>query len=176
MRSYSKHITPSRTLKNGKKAQYNGKLAESHLLNTDCHSALIYKRHEPYRRLTGGTVFKAQSLEKAGCDYSIYTPHAAGMIEVKSRDSDRIATAALDEKQHQQLAQLSEWGHIALVLARLKEQWYCIPYSDFIEPPKGKKSWNTKELTASKFKVEQGMGGILCLQSHLDRHYPACHP
>lgn len=167
MRTY-KAANMNKKRRSGKKAQRSGKLAEQELLATDV-PYLIYKRYEPYKRLNGGTIFKAQSLEKAGCDYSIFTPHNAGMIEVKSRDSDRLALSALDVKQHEQLAQLSEWGRIALVLARLSGNWYCIPYSIFKEPPRGKKSWNVTEL--EPYALEQRDGKLLLL-AHLDRHYP----
>lgn len=170
MRVYNsrRRNTNTAAAKAGRKAQKQGKAAEQLLLQTDA-DALIYKRYEPYRRLSGGTLFKAQALEKSGCDYSIFTPHNAGMIEVKSREADRLALSALDEKQHEQLAQLSEWGRISLVLARLRGQWYCIPYHLFKTPPRGKKSWNRDELIP--FTCEW-KGGLLHLQKHLDQHYP----
>lgn len=160
--------TKTKSQVRGKRAQSAGKSAEQELLNTDC-PYLIYKRYEPYRRLNGGTIFKAQSLEKSGCDYSIFTPTNAGMIEVKSRASDRLALSALDEKQHQQLKQLSEWQRIALVLARLNDEWYCIPYHHFTSPPRGKKSWNKTDLTP--YAVTALPCGRLLLQSHIDKHY-----
>lgn len=156
----------------GKKAQRSGRSAEEELLQTDA-DALIYKRYEPYKRLNGGTIFKAQALEKSGCDYSIFTPHNAGMIEVKSREADRLALSALDDKQHEQLTQLAEWGRISLVLARLRGDWYCIPYLLFRAPPKGKKSWNREELAPYAVSVRDG---LLTLQSHLDKHYPPPSP
>jgi hypothetical protein len=159
----------------GRLAQKQGKSAEEVLLSSHDCDALIYKRYEPYRRLNGGTIFKAQSLEKSGCDYSIFTPHNAGMIEVKSREADRLALSALDEKQHEQLAQLGEWGRISLVLARLRGEWYCIPYLLFKTPPSGKKSWNRTDL--APFAVSYCPAtACLSLQVHIDRHYPLPSP
>jgi hypothetical protein len=157
-------LTPAQ--KRGYKSKMNGRTAEELLLNTDI-DGLIYKRFEPYRRLTGGKIFKAQATEKAGCDYSVFTAHNAGMIEVKSREADRIPVSALDETQHAQLDALAELGRIALVLVRLRGRWYCVPYPVFKTPVKGK-SWSHDDL--APFTVSE-VDGVLCLNSHLIRHY-----
>ena len=170
MRTYRasrKGALTSAAQKRGYKSKVNGRAAEELVLVSDI-SGLIYKRHEPYRRLTGGKVFKAQATEKAGCDYSVFTSYNAGMIEVKSREADRIALSALDETQHAQLNQLSELGRIALVLVRLRGAWFCIPYQVFKSPPNGVKSWSTASLTP--YQVKQ-VDGVLCLEEHLLRHY-----
>lgn len=152
--------------KRGYKSKINGRKAEEFLLNTDIEG-LVYKRYEPYRRLTGGKIFKAQATEKSGCDYSVFTPFASGMIEVKSREADRIALSALDDTQHAQLEQLSTMGCIALVLVRLRGQWYCIPYPIFKVPAKGK-SWG---LVALRPYLVDEVDGKLLLNTHLLRHY-----
>jgi len=171
MRSYKATRTRAKLTaaqKRGYKSKLNGKSAEEVLLNTDV-DGLIYKRYEPYRRLTGGRIFKAQATEKAGCDYSIFTARNAGMIEVKSRESDRITLKALDETQHAQLERLSTMGRIALVLVRLRGEWYCIPYPIFKTPPKGSKSWSKGQLAC--YVVEE-RDGVLRLNEHIHRHYP----
>lgn len=157
-------LTPAQ--KRGYKSKMNGRAAEELLLNTDVEG-LIYKRYEPYRRLTGGKIFKAQATEKAGCDYSIFTAYNAGMIEVKSRDADRIPVSALDETQHAQLDALAELGRISLVLVRLRGQWYCVPYPVFKTPMKGK-SWSHADL--APYAVNES-DGVLCLNTHLLRLY-----
>ena len=159
-------LTPAQ--KRGYKSKMNGREAEELLLNTDIQG-LIYKRYEPYRRLTGGKIFKAQATEKAGCDYSVFTASNAGMIEVKSREADRLALSVLDETQHAQLDQLSSMNRIALVLARLRGQWYCIPYPIFKAPKKGKKSWSLSDLEPYTVQVKNG---VLQLNEHLIRYYP----
>lgn len=169
MRSYLNNrkrsrLTPAQ--KRGYKSKMNGRSAEELLLNTDI-DGLIYKRHEPYRRLTGGKVFKAQATEKAGCDYSVFTAYNAGMIEVKSREADRIPVSALDETQQAQLDALAQMGRIALVLVRLRGAWYCIPYPVFKTPVKGK-SWSHADL--APYAVTE-TDGVLCLNTHLTRHY-----
>lgn len=158
-------LTPAQ--KRGYKSKMNGRDAEELLLNTDIEG-MVFKRFEPYRRLTGGKIFKAQATEKAGCDYSVFTAYNAGMIEVKSREAERIAVSALDETQSNQLEELSSLGRIALVLVRLKGEWYCVPYTIFKTPVKGK-SWSRSELAS--YAVEESEDGVLCLNTHLIRHY-----
>lgn len=167
--SLTNKVKSSRHKRAGKKAQSSGKQAEQFMLSTDING-LVYKRYEPYKRLTGGTIFKAQSMEKSGCDYSVFTSTCSGMIEVKSRDSDRISLSALDETQHGQLQALSEMGLIALVLVRLTSGWYVIPYPLFKTPPNGKKSWNSADLTALSCQVSV-VDGVMLLQSHINKHY-----
>ncbi len=157
-------LTPAQ--KRGYKSKVNGREAEEILLNTDL-DGMIFKRFEPYRRLTGGKIFKAQATEKAGCDYSVFTPHNAGMIEVKSREADRVAVSVLDDTQHAQLQQLSDMNRIALVLVRLRGEWYCIPYAVFKTPPKGK-SWAKPALVNYAVSV---VDGVLHLNTHILRYY-----
>jgi len=152
--------------KRGYKSKVNGREAEEILLCTDI-DGMIFKRFEPYRRLTGGKIFKAQATEKAGCDYAVFTPHNAGMIEVKSREADRVAVSVLDETQQAQLEQLSQMGRIALVLVRLRGEWYCVPYPVFKTPPKGK-SWSKVQL--ADYAVTSS-DGVLSLNTHILRHY-----
>jgi hypothetical protein len=159
-------LTPAQ--KRGYKSKMNGREAEELLLNTDIQG-LIYKRYEPYKRLTGGKIFKAQATDKAGCDYSVFTASNAGMIEVKSREASRLAVSILDETQQAQLEQLASMNRIALVLARLQGQWYCIPYPIFKAPPKGKKSWSSSDLEPYAVQVKNG---VLQLNEHLIRYYP----
>jgi hypothetical protein len=170
MRTYKasrKRPLTSAAQKRGYKSKVNGRDAEELVLVSDI-DGMLFKRYEPYRRLTGGKIFKAQATEKAGCDYSVFTAYNAGMIEVKSREADRIALSALDETQHAQLHQLSEMGRIALVLVRLRGEWYCLPYAVFKSPPNGVKSWSISAL--STYQVRQ-VDGVLCLEEHLRRHY-----
>jgi hypothetical protein len=153
--------------KRGLKSKLNGRSAEDVLLNTDIEG-MIFKRFEPYRRLTAGTIFKAQATEKAGCDYSVFTRHNAGMIEVKSREADRVAVSVLDETQQAQLGDLADMGRIALVLVRLRGEWYCVPYPVFKTPPKGKLSWSKADLADYAVTVSDG---VLHLNAHILRHY-----
>jgi len=136
----------------GYTAKQNGKDAESLLDKTaeyyaSTGEALIYKRYEPYKRVSGGTtrVFKAVYAGKAGCDYSIWLPDGrAGMIEVKSRDSKRIRIDALNDDQHKQLAMMKQFNMLAYVLVRLSDRWFLIDYANWLHPKR--KSHNTEQL------------------------------
>lgn len=147
----NKTIRTGRSLA-GYTAKQNGKDAESLLDQTAEYyagtgEALIYKRYEPYKRVSGGTtrVFKAVYAGKAGCDYSIWLPDGrAGMIEVKSRDATRIRIDALNDDQHKQLALMKQFNMLAYVLVRLNDQWYLIDYDKWLHPKR--KSHNISQL------------------------------
>jgi hypothetical protein len=90
------------------------------------------------------------------------------MIEVKSREADRVAVSVLDETQQAQLGDLADMGRIALVLVRLRGEWYCVPYPVFKTPPKGKLSWSKADLAGYAVTVSDG---VLHLNAHILRHY-----
>ena len=70
---------------------------------------------------------------KAGADYSIFLPTGkAGMIEVKSRDSDRISISAVSDDQVQQLRKLKEFNQLAYVLVRLKTRWFIVDFANWL--------------------------------------------
>ena len=137
MRYFQNKTKSSRSIA-GLKAKKNGQSAELLLNITAQHyatsgKALIYKRYEPYKRVSTGKVFKAVYTGKAGADYSIFLPDGrAGMIEVKSRDSDRISISAVSEDQVQQLKKLKEFNQLAYILVRLKTRWFIVDFDQWL--------------------------------------------
>ena len=141
----------------GYKSKKNGQSAEDEIEATALHylekgEAEILKRYEPYKRVSGGgKIFKAVYTHKSGCDYSVWLPCGrSGMIEVKSREADRISISAIDEEQRKQLERRHNWGQIALILVRLRGEWYCITYFNWYYNENGetysRKSHSKKQL------------------------------
>lgn len=133
----------------GLEAKKNGSRAEQVLEDTSTYyssSLLIYKRYEPYKRVSGkGRVFRAVYAGVAGCDYSIFMSDGrAGMIEVKSRRSNRLQKSALSESQHFQLDQLMKWKHLSFLLIFMCEKWILISYAQFMTTKR--KSHNFEQL------------------------------
>lgn len=135
----------------GLEAKRNGADAESQVemisnvyLNEG--RAEICKRYEPYRRVSGGAKsFKAVYAGKSGCDFEIWLPDGrSGHIEMKSREADRISKSAIDDTQRNQLDRRAAWGHLALVIVRLRGIWYLVEWSRWNEGDR--KSHNAKQL------------------------------
>lgn len=125
----------------GLRAKRNGQRGEHIMENTAkfFDSVLIYKRYEPYKRISkssAGKSFRAVYTEKSGCDYSVFLRDGrAGMIEIKSRQS-RINKSAIDETQHHQLLDLKALGHFAYVLIYIEGNWVLIDYHTFLDTDK----------------------------------------
>ena len=126
-------------------------------------SAEICKRYEPYRRVgSGGKVFKATYTERAGCDFELWLADGrAGHIELKSREADRIPKSAIDDMQSAQLSRRLAYGHLALVLVRLRGVWYLVPWERWQEGER--KSHNAKQLEeiGVKLPLRSGLPDIL---------------
>lgn len=126
-------------------------------------SAEICKRYEPYRRVgSGGKVFKATYTERAGCDFELWLADGrAGHIELKSREADRIPKSAIDDTQSAQLSRRLAYGHLALVLVRLRGVWYLVPWDKWGEGER--KSHNAAQLEelGVKLPLRSGLPDIL---------------
>lgn len=126
-------------------------------------SAEICKRYEPYRRVgSGGKVFKATYTERAGCDFELWLADGrAGHIELKSREADRIPKSAIDDMQSAQLSRRLAYGHLALVLVRLRGVWYLVPWERWQEGER--KSHNAKQLEeiGVKLPLRSGLPDLL---------------
>jgi len=135
----------------GLSAKLNGADAESAVnmianLYLQEGSAEICKRYEPYRRVgSGGKVFKATYTERAGCDFELWLADGrAGHIELKSREADRIPKSAIDDTQSAQLSRRLSYGHLALVLVRLRGVWFLVSWDRWQDGER--KSHNAKQL------------------------------
>ena len=152
----------------GLRAKRNGAIAEQVLSDTaKAVPALIYKRYEPYKRVSkgGGKTFRAVYTEKSGCDYSIFLPDGrAGMIEVKSRQT-RINKSAIDETQHHQLLDLLSMGHLAYVLIFIEGEWVLVNYYKFISGPR--KSYTLAQLLEIGVPLTVENGILINLLEHL---------
>ena len=156
-----KFTTKKRTGKSlsGYKSKKNGQSAEDQVEQSAIHyrktgEAEILKRYEPYKRVGGGAggMFKAVYTGKSGCDYSIYLPDGrAGMIEVKSREADRVYISIIDELQRAQLERLYKWNQLALILVRVRGEWYLVSYFNWYfnknGEPYSRKSHSIKQLS-----------------------------
>jgi len=144
----------------GYKSKKNGQSAEDQVEQSAIHyreagQAEILKRYEPYKRIGGGGrggMFKAVYTGKSGCDYSIFLPDGrAGMIEVKSREAERIYISVIDELQRAQLKRLYEWNQLSLILVRMRGEWYLISYFNWYfnenGEPHSRKSHSIKQLS-----------------------------
>lgn len=164
-----KFITKKRTGKSlsGYKSKKNGQSAESILEETALYykergEAEILKRYEPYKRIGGGSqggMFKAVYTHKAGADYSVWLSDGrAGMLEVKSRESERISIGAIDEEQKAMLERRDKAGQLALILVRLKGEWYLISFKRWYFDETGesytRKSHSKKQLKEIGLKLE----------------------
>lgn len=133
---------PQRTARQraGSLAKANGKSAEEVIETLAAYYlseglAELTKRYEPYRRVgnaVGG--FRAVYAGQAGCDYELWLPDGrAGHVEVKSREADRIEKSAIDPFQQAQLQRRIAWGQLAIVLVRLRGEWFYVPFSRWHE-------------------------------------------
>jgi len=124
--------------------------------------ARIRKRHEPYRRVGGvgkNGMFKAVNTGASGCDYEIWLSNGrAGMMEVKSRKSPRIQLGAVGDSQALDLTRLSHWGHLALVLVRLVDEWFLVDYRAWTHEKK--RSLNVSDLKIQGAPVELDKHGF----------------
>ena len=143
----------------GKRAQRAGRSAEEQVLSMAAlylqrgHAEVI-KRYEPFARVSKSAAgaWRGVYAGPAGPDFEIWLPGGkAGMIEMKSRDADRIAISAIDPYQKATLARLTRGGHLALILVRLRDRWFLIEYSEWeIEY---RKSHNAATLTQHGVEV-----------------------
>lgn len=126
-------------------------------------SAEICKRYEPYRRTgSGGKTFKATYTERAGCDFELWLADGrAGHIELKSREADRITKSAIDDTQSAQLSRRLAYGHLALVLVRLRGVWFLVSWDKWQDGER--KSHNAKQLgeIGVKLALRSGLPDIV---------------
>lgn len=146
----------------GLRAKRNGQRSELILERTASRlaDALIYKRYEPYKRVSKSSSsrsFRAVYTEKSGCDYSVFLKDGrAGMIEVKSRQS-RINKSAIDETQHHQLLDLKSLGHFAYVLIYISEEWILIDYLKFLDSERRSYTLEQLSIIGTQLKEEDGI-------------------
>lgn len=157
MRSYTKRVRSTKSIA-GSLAKANGADAEQQLLDiaeiyAKDFRAEICKRYEPYKRVGGGggTIFRATYTHKSGCDFELWLPDGrAGHIEMKSREADRISKDVIDEAQSAQLHRRLAWGQLALVLVRLRGDWFLVNYAN----------WNNENRKSHTISQLQEIGGI----------------
>lgn len=159
MRQYTKQTRSLKSLQ-GLSAKQNGADAEQQVQDMALQYARegiaeIQKRYEPYRRLGGtaaGGAFRATYLGKSGCDFEVWLEDGrAGHLEMKSRDADRIPKDAIDETQKAQLSRRLAWGQLALVLVRLRGDWFLVSYSRWNDGDR--KSHNALQLSEVGVRV-----------------------
>jgi len=134
---YSKRRYPTKQQRSNREAQKSGANAEymveqRAVIYEARMIAKIRKRYEPYRRLGGAGkngMFKAVNIGASGADFEIWLEDGrAGYMEVKSRKIKRVQLGAVGDAQAIELTRLSHWGHLALVLVRLVDEWFLIDY------------------------------------------------
>lgn len=169
MRSYIKAPRSTKSIA-GSVAKANGADAEQQLLDiADIYArdfrAEICKRYEPYKRVGGGgsSTFRATYTHKAGCDFELWLPDGrSGHIEMKSREADRVSKDVIDETQKAQLHRRLAWGQLALVLLRLKGDWYLINFSNWNnEPRKSHTGPQLLEIGAVRVPLTAGLPDFL---------------
>ena len=131
----------------GRRARANGDTAEA-LFHAACQAyacagvASVFKRPTDYRvirRLVKGG-FACVPVAAGGCDYAgTMRGGRAVLVEVKSSTSARMpifARAGVPMIKPQQAAQLSAWhelGALCLVVVKIGEDWWAIPWPDWHE-------------------------------------------
>ncbi len=154
-----KSLSGYKSKKNGQSAEDQVEETAKYYLSTG--QAEINKRYEPYKRIGGGGsggIFKAVYKGKSGCDYALYLPDGrAGMIEVKSREADRIYISVIDEMQKEQLKRRYDWDQLALILVRMRGEWYLVSYFNWYFNKNGesysRKSHSIKQLSEIGMKI-----------------------
>lgn len=129
--------------------------------------ARIRKRHEPYKRVGGvgrNGLFKAVNTGASGCDFEVWLNDGrAGLMEVKSRKATRVPLGAIGSTQACDLARMTHWGHLALVLVRLCERWYLVEYRAWTHEKK--RSLNAEDLTRQGVALDtDGLGSPLFIE------------
>ena len=156
-----------RTSAANKEAQRSGANAEYLVEQMGTHYearmfARVRKRHEPYRRVGGvgkGGLFKAVNTGSSGPDFEIWLADGrAGLMEVKSRKGNRIVLSSVGEAQALDLTRMSYWGHLALVLVRLVDEWYLVDYRAWTHAKK--RSLNAYDLEAQGARVPLSAHGL----------------
>lgn len=117
--------------------------------------ARVRKRYEPYKRVGGAGkngLFKAVNTGASGPDFEIWLSDGrAGLMEVKSRKASRVPLGAIGDTQACDLTRMSHWGHLALVLVRLADQWYLLDYRAWTH--ERKRSLNAEDLRCQGAEV-----------------------
>lgn len=135
--AYSRRRYPTKQQQSNREAQRSGANAEylveqRAVLYEAKMIARVRKRHEPYKRVGGAGkngMFKAVNTGSSGADFELWLEDGrAGMMEVKSRKIKRVQLGAVGDAQALELRRLAHWGHLALVLVRLVDEWFLIDY------------------------------------------------
>lgn len=121
--------------------------------------AKIRKRYEPYRRVGGAGkngMFKAVNIGASGADFELWLEDGrAGYMEVKSRKAKRIQLGAVGDAQAIELTRLSHWGHLALVLVRLVDEWFLIDYRAWTHQKKRSLNRDDLMLQGARCEVDE---------------------
>lgn len=130
--------------------------------------ARVRKRYEPYKRVGGAGkngLFKAVNIGSSGPDFELWLADGrAGLLEVKSRKGGRVTLSCVGEAQAMDLTRMSYWGHLALVLVRLAEEWYLVDYRAWTHDKK--RSLNARDLEIQGARVpinEHGLPDFLAV-------------
>lgn len=169
-RPYMRRRPPTRggrTSAANKEAQRSGANAEYLVEQMGVHYesrmiARVRKRHEPYRRVGGvgkGGMFKAVNTGSSGPDFELWLADGrAGLMEVKSRKANRVVLSSVGEAQALDLTRMSYWGHLALVLVRLVDEWYLVDYRAWTHATK--RSLNAHDLGIQGVRVQLSAHGL----------------
>jgi len=161
MRSnYKQQRYPTKQQLSNREAQQSGANAEhlveqAGIIYESTMRARIRKRYEPYKRVGGvgkSGMFKAVNTGASGPDFEVWLDDGrAGLMEVKSRKTGRVQLGAVGATQACDLARMSHWGHLALVLVRLEAEWYLVDYRAWTHEKK--RSLNNEDLNRQGIAV-----------------------
>jgi penicillin-binding protein-related factor A (putative recombinase) len=79
-------------------------------------------------------------------------------MEVKSRKAGRVVLSSVGEAQALDLTRMSYWGHLALVLVRLVDEWYLVDYRAWTHVKK--RSLNAHDLEVQGARVPLSAHGL----------------
>lgn len=173
---YMRRRPPARTNRTSdvnREAQRSGANAEYLVEQIGVHYearmlARVRKRYEPYKRVGGAGkngLFKAVNIGSSGPDFELWLSDGrAGLLEVKSRKGGRVTLSCVGEAQAMDLTRMSYWGHLALVLVRIAEEWYLVDYRAWTHDKK--RSLNARDLEIQGARVpinEHGLPDFLAV-------------
>jgi len=146
---------PSR-VQGGRKARNAGESAEAQVLAITAAAfadrARLRKRPTPTKRLPSKAPglkpgqFIACFERKSGPDIDVHlVGRPGGLLEIKSTEEPSIALDAVQPDQAAELQAFADLGLLALVLVRVRGQWWLVPWTAW-RSPSGRKSLGPAEL------------------------------
>lgn len=115
---------------------------------------LVRRLETPIRRVSasGAGTFEAVYLAKSGVDFAGWVRQDGRAVpldlEVKTTEAARIDISEVSPEQAAQLAETDAAGGLALVLARVADAWWLVPWAGWRSPDGKRKSLAAEHLRA----------------------------